>query len=145
MIEPKNSLKNKFSNPTKTGRETSPKTEDEQTRNWFSVKDNEKTSHYYGIERGNRYVQRFKLLFRDGRVISMPYAHLPVFDYDPVGMLKIQTSEINVMIKGRALNKLLDWFNEQKVLWIKESASGIDGGEEAIFIQSIELQDEDDL
>lgn len=82
-------------------------------------------------------------MFKDGRVISLPYAHLPVFNYAPDGTLSIQTSEMTIVINGRALNRLADYFSEEKVLWVKESPSGIDDEEIEIFIKTIEWDIED--
>lgn len=72
--------------------------------------------------------------------MSIPYAHLPLFVYEPKGVLFIQTNEISITIKGRALVKLLDWFNEERIIWIKQSPSGVDTEEEDIFIESMVIQ-----
>lgn len=82
-------------------------------------------------------MRRFKLYFRDGQVISIPYAYLPIVIYEPDRFLNIKTSDLDIRIKGRGLNVLADFLNEEKVQWMKESPSSIDDENEAVFIQSI--------
>lgn len=95
-----------------------------------------------GIERGNRFVRRFKLLFKDGGTISVPYAFLPVIIHEPGKGLRIRTGEVEITIKGRGLNVLADHLNEEKVLWIKESGSGTDTGGEEVFVSDIDVEGE---
>lgn len=76
--------------------------------------------------------------------MSIPYATLPLLTYDPNGVLLIKSGEISIEIHGRGLVKLTDWFSEEKVLWIKESNSGIDDESEAIFIRQIAVKEGDD-
>ena len=104
------------------------------------MNEDENTPQFFGIQRGNKYVRRFKIYFRDGRVVSMPYAHLPLFLYDPAGTLSIQSSEFMIVVKGRGLGKLTDWFSQEMVLWLKESPSGTDNGEAEVFIREIEFE-----
>ncbi|MCB0518509.1 MAG: hypothetical protein H6577_10025 [Lewinellaceae bacterium] len=94
----------------------------------------------FGLERGNRFVRRFKLFFRDGRVISIPYAYLPVVIYDPDRDLKIKTADLEITVKGRGLDKLADHLNEEKVLWIKESASSVDTEDGEVFVFGITVE-----
>ena len=95
------------------------------------------TDGCFGLERGNRFVRRFKLYFRNGNMISIPYAFLPVFLFSPNKDLKIRTGEMEVTVKGRGMGKLSDHLNEEKVIWIKESASGVDTGDSEVFVESI--------
>lgn len=110
-------------------------TNPERSGNWQTP--DEQDADFYGLERGNRFVRRFKLFFRTGSVISIPYAYLPVIIYDPDKHLKIKTGELEITIKGRGLDKLSDWLNEEKVLWIKESASNIDSEDGDVFVSEI--------
>ena len=95
-----------------------------------------------GIERGNRFVRRFQLFLRDGCIISIPYAHLPVILYDPDESLRIKTGEMEITVTGRGLDTLAGWLNEEKLLWIRESASGTDTCEGGVFISGISLDGE---
>jgi hypothetical protein len=99
---------------------------------------------FVGIERGNRFVRRFKLYLRDGTIMSIPYATLPLLTYAPAGLLTIAANEVQITIHGRNLAKLTDWFSEEKVLWIKESHSGVDDDREDIFIAKIDVKESDD-
>lgn len=96
----------------------------------------------FGLERGNRFVRRFRLLFTGGSTISIPYAHLPVILYSPERGLRIRTGEMEVTVKGRGLDVLAGHLNEEKVLWIKESPSGTDTDEHAVFVSEISVEGE---
>ena len=113
--------------------------------NWpASQKTRTISSAFYAVEQGSRYVRRFKVYLRDGTVMSIPYATLPLMTYDPAGMITIKASELTIIIHGRGLGKLTDWFSEEKILWIKESPSGIDPEREEVFLSKIEVQEADD-
>lgn len=131
MSQKQENLKSSFGNQswTKTN----------QQGNWKSAKAPEQPAECFGIERGNRFVRRFKLFFRDGGIISIPYAHLPVIIFNPDKNLKIKTSDIQITVKGRGLDKLSDWLNEEKVLWIKESPSNIDTEDSEVFVSDIQV------
>ena len=132
MTEQSKDIKNRFTGRSATGTERS--------GNWKGAKDFDQPSAYFGIERGNRFVRRFKLLFRDGRVISVPYAYLPVIIYNPSQNLKIKTGEMEIIMEGRSLDKLADWLSEEKVLWIKEAPSGTDDETSEVFISYIRVE-----
>ncbi len=112
-------------------------TKPERSANWRKPKGAEQKPEHFGLERGNRFVRRFRLFFRNGCSTSIPYAHLPVIIYDPDKDLKIRTGDMEVTIKGRGLDRLSDHLNEEKVLWIKESASQTDTGEGGVFVSGI--------
>jgi len=99
-------------------------------------------SEYFGLEQGNGFVRRLKLLLRNGSIFSLPYAHLPVIIYEPDSDLKIRTREVEVTITGRGLDKLHHWLNEESVLWIKESASGADTEDTDVFVSGISIDGE---
>jgi len=134
MIEKKNDLKSNF-----RGRSS---IRGEQAGNWTPANKTDKAYHFFGLERGNRFVRRFKLLLRDGREFSVPYAYLPIILYDPDRNLIIRTGDVEITIVGRSLKILADWLNEEKVLWIKESESGIDDEDDEVFILSISVDGE---
>lgn len=132
MVEQNNNLKSKFK-----GRSTK---KSEQSGSWLGVGGTEKQNDFFSIERSNRYVRRFRLFFRDGKIISIPYAYLPIIIFDPDRSLLIKTSELEITIKGRALKILADHLSEEKVLWIKESSSGVDNQDSEVFISGIEIE-----
>ena len=134
MKEKKNTLGSQFKNRTETG--------DEPKRNWAKAEKPDNFQRFYGVEKGNRFVRRFKLYFRDGRVLSVPYAYLPLIVYDPGRDLDIKTGDLDIKIKGRGLHKLADWLSDEKVLWIRESASGIDDEDTEEFISQIDIEGE---
>jgi hypothetical protein len=132
MIEQNSNLKSKFRpRSTKKG---------EQSAKWTGAGSFDlKSNSFFDIERGNRFIRRFKLLFRDGRVISIPYAYLPVIIFDPARNLLIKTTDVEITIKGRTLNTLADWLSEEKVIWIKESESGVDDQGSEVFVSDIQI------
>ena len=96
----------------------------------------------FGLEQGNRFVRRFRLLFRNGSTVSIPYAHLPIVLYDPDKALRIRTGDLEVTIKGRGLGRLAGHFNDEKVTWAGESPSATDTGDEEVFISEISMDGE---
>lgn len=84
-------------------------------------------------------LKRFSIILRDGRQVSFPYSSLPIFDYRP-GLMSIISSGWQIEIKGRNLISLLDEFNKEQIVWIKELPSNIDGMDKEIFISEIQLK-----
>lgn len=80
------------------------------------------------------------LKFRSGRSVGVPYAVLPVTELEGNSVLKILAHDISIMIAGRNLEELRNYFHEELVTWIKESPSGTDTGEEGTFISNITIQ-----
>ncbi|MDF1864398.1 MAG: hypothetical protein P1U70_06170 [Saprospiraceae bacterium] len=124
-----NSLKSKFQTEEKILQDNSP--------SGIKPKYKIKGSHYFGIERGNKFVKRFKLIFRTGQIVSIPYAYLPIIINTPGRDLQIKMNDLEVVITGRGLNFLEEWLNEEKVLWIKESNTSIDEGKGEVYISNI--------
>ncbi len=131
MVEQNNNLKSKFK-----GRSTK---KNDQNAKWLGAGGAEKQNDFYSIERSNRFVRRFRLLFRDGRIFSIPYAYLPIIIFDPDRNLMIKTSELEITIKGRSLKTLADHLSEEKVIWIKESSSGVDDQDSEVFVSDIKV------
>ena len=99
-----------------------------------------KTFGYFAASANPALVKRFTLLFRGGERISVPYAFLPVIKLDQNGHIKISSGEIIIQIMGRGLAELETWLTAEKVLWIKESESGQDDEQEAVFVAAIETE-----
>ena len=85
-------------------------------------------------------VRRVQFQFATGRIVSLPYAFLPVVDYEPDEDLKLLTSGVIVTLTGRGLNILARHFNDERVLWIGESGSGLDDESQSVFISSITIE-----
>ena len=94
---------------------------------------------YFGIAEDTAFVLRIKLLFRDGRRVSIPYAYLPIIELRPDGELSIRTEDLSITVYGRGLVELEQWLSVERVLWIKESESGRDDEQTMMFISSIEI------
>ena len=97
---------------------------------------------YYGIETGNRFIKRFKLLFRNGKEVSIPYAFLPIFTLTSDQQIQIATHDIEIKVNGRGLHKICDYLNEEKILWIKESNTKIDDEELDVYVSDISISGE---
>jgi hypothetical protein len=132
MTDTKNghNLKNNFSHQSENGNSGT---------NWTRNKTPNVTHHYFGVERDGRILRRFRLFFRDGKVISIPYAYLPLIVYEPDHAIYIKTGELEIVIKGRALNLLAEELNMERIQWIKESESGTDDFEAPVFVESIRM------
>ena len=95
----------------------------------------------YGVEKGNRFVRRFRLFLRNGQVISVPYALLPIVILEADKSLRLKSHGLEVTVKGRSLHKVEEWLNEEKLLWLKEANTDMDDTEEyEVFIKSIEVE-----
>lgn len=101
--------------------------------------DNTTTKKLFGVETGNRLVRRFKLFFRSGQSISVPYALLPLIILEADKSLRLKAHGVEVLVKGRNLYRIEEWLNEEKLIWIKEAQTDMDDNEKyEVFIQSIE-------
>lgn len=106
---------------------------------------NEKQYSYFGIERNNKTIRRFKLILRSGKQVSIPYAFLPVIVLENEGFVCIKTKDISISIKGRGLKPLEEYLSKEVVRWIKESVSKRDTKETEDFISEIVIDGDMDL
>ena len=97
------------------------------------------TNSFVGIRWDDYDVRRLRLLLRDGRTLSIPYAYLPLFILVPNEGLTIKTTQLEVIIKGRGLARLEELLSQERVEWLRESNTEIDPGEKEFFIASIAL------
>lgn len=88
---------------------------------------------YFGVAMDDRYVQRFALMFSDGRRISIPYAVLPLIMLDAQARLHIVSRDFHVTITGKNLALLSDYLDRGLVTWIKEKTSPFNKKEEDEF------------
>lgn len=105
-----------------------------------SEKSKQEREEYYGVETENKLVKRFRLYLQDGRVLNIPYAWLPIYELRGAGTLLIKTSDTRITIEGQNLDQIEDWLNSEKLLWIRENASGQNDGENEVFVLSIHLE-----
>lgn len=107
---------------------------------WHQGKKPKTEYRCFGLNYEDRYLQRYVLYLRGGMSVSIAYAMLPVIKYRPEGLLYITTELVQVVLSGRGLNILARYLNEERVSWIRESESGMDDGQEDVFIGSIEVK-----
>ena len=110
--------------------------------NWQYNHGKNKNYPYFGVAGQDQVVKRFKLIFKTGKMISIPYAMLPIIYFDPVQNLTIKTSELVVSISGRSLHIIEDFFSMELVTWIKESPTQIDDGKANSFVSEIRIENE---
>lgn len=79
---------------------------------------------------------------RSGKVVSIPYAYLPVIVLTEDKQLVICTHDVEVIIKGRNLQKMEEWLNEERVIWIRESITNFDTGDSDVFVSDILIKGE---
>ncbi len=94
----------------------------------------------FGVETRNRLVRRFKLFFRSGQCISVPYALLPLIILEVDKNLRLKAHGLEILVKGRGLHRLEEYLNDEKLIWIKEAPSNMDDAESyEVFIAAIEV------
>lgn len=82
------------------------------------------------------------MLLRNGQVFSVPYSLLPIISLKPEAGLWIVTRELEVIIKGRNLQKLEEEFSREQVVWVRESETMIDDEKSEVFIAEINIESE---
>lgn len=90
------------------------------------------------------YLKRLKLIFRDGKRISMPYAYLPLITLEAIGNLIIKAGSFVVKIKGRGLDILEEALSQEIVSEIAESPTLVDDENSSVFIASIDIEGENE-
>ena len=100
-------------------------------------------SKYFKVDTASPYITSLKVICRDGHTVFIPYPLQPIIEYIPKEGIYIRTIQKTVLITGRNLPLMLDHLGSQRVTWIKESASGTDSGIEEIFIQTIDIINND--
>ena len=86
---------------------------------------------------------RFKLLLRSGAAYSVQYATISLISlWEDRSGLSILAPDLHIAVRGRNLIDLLGYFNNEEILYLKESASGTDVGQKGVFISSIQLEGE---
>lgn len=84
-------------------------------------------------------LRRFQIILKTGMAYSVPYSLLPIVILTEDAKLIIRAYGFIAKITGRNLKALDAYLHEERVLFIKESASGEDTGDAKIFISNIEV------
>ncbi|MBL7681773.1 MAG: hypothetical protein JNK00_00315 [Flavipsychrobacter sp.] len=103
---------------------------------------NDNTKPYYAAETGTAFIKRFKLILRTGKVVSIPYAFLPVITLTAEKDLIISTHDLEIFIRGRKLHKISEALSEERVVWIRESNTSIDTGDDDVYVSDILIKGE---
>jgi len=82
----------------------------------------------------------FELRTRDGRRSALPYSYVTRADFDPETGIEIHVSSAVVLVRGRALEDVFAYFLQNRLTWVREDSSGLDIGEEGVFVESLEVK-----
>ena len=72
-------------------------------------------------------------------MLSIPYAHLPVFYWTSEQDLIITVGNQNYTLSGRGLMVLEEFLAEERVMMLAESTSSQDNGQADLYIERIEV------
>jgi hypothetical protein len=84
-----------------------------------------------------RELRRFRLIFTDGRKISIPYARLPIVLLDTEGTLTLRMGDTEIIIEGRGLEMVEELFSEERIKYLRESNLSVDDFQQDVYIKSI--------
>lgn len=96
---------------------------------------------FFAIDTHSPFLTSLKIIQRDSSFLYLPYSTQPLVEFHPDNGITIRTLQKEINISGRGLTILADQIGMQRVMWIRESDSGIDSGEESLFIGKIEIID----
>jgi hypothetical protein len=106
--------------------------------NVFDLHASHSANHCVELADEGHTARRIRICWRTGRILSVPYAWLPLFDYDPqTGELHLATDQLRLIITGRGLQTLIEHFDSERVLTLAETDSEFDDGEHTIWISKI--------
>ena len=94
----------------------------------------------YAIAGENEIVKRFQFKLKSGEIYSLPYSLLPAYILTSEGQLVVRAYGLIATITGRNMMALEEYFNAERILWIRESATGLATGASPIFIANIEKE-----
>ena len=101
----------------------------------------EEEGKYFGFDRQeNGRALMFELRTRDGRRSALPYSYVTRADFDPEKGIEIYASNVVVLVKGRALEDIFSYFLQNRLMWVREDSSGMDIGEDGVFVESLEVK-----
>ena len=93
------------------------------------------------LEEDDRPALKIRLEFKNGNRYFFPYAYLTAVEYDVTGMLKLYTSEKEILITGRGLHEIEEHLYDNRIKVIKESKLNFPNSEKGLYIKSIEIND----
>lgn len=84
---------------------------------------------------------KLSVIFRNGSRCTIPYAYLIRTTYDVKGELSLFTSDQEITISGRGLDKIDDWLAVNQLQWVKQHVVNIDPQSDNVFIANIKVKD----
>ena len=97
-----------------------------------------KAKQCYAVVEGQKIIKRFKIALRSGTYHAIPYASLPIMIFDH-GKLIIKAYGMHIELFGRGTCIIEQYISEERLLFVKESQSGVDIDNEDVFIESIKV------
>ncbi|QYJ68813.1 hypothetical protein [Flavobacterium litorale] len=94
---------------------------------------------YATIVSDTEVLTRFKVILRSGVLQSIPYSTLPIITLIDNQLLIIKAHELTIKVTGRNLTVLEKNLSSERLIYLKESASGKDDGTSHVFIAHIEM------
>lgn len=98
-----------------------------------------KSDALYAINPNNKVLKYFRVILMDCSYYSISYALLPSFIYRS-GCLIIKSYGVHIEVNGTNLPLLEHYLSSQSLLYLKESATGINANNDDVFITSIKVQ-----
>ncbi len=106
------------------------------------AEETEQQSKFFGFEpQPSGRALMFELRTRDGRRSALPYSYVTRADFDTGKGIEIYVSNVVVLIKGRAMEDIFAYFLQNRLTWVREDSSGMDIGDEGVFVESLEVKD----
>lgn len=81
-----------------------------------------------------------ELRTRDGKRQALPYSYMTKAGFDPETGIEVHVSDVTIVLKGRGLGEVFTYLVQNRLNWVREDFSGIDTGEEDVFVECIELK-----
>lgn len=98
-----------------------------------------KSDALYAVSPNNKVLKYFRVILMDCSYFSISYALLPSFIYKS-GCLMIKSYGVHIEVNGTHLPILEHYLSNQSLLYLKESATGINTNNDDVFITSIKVQ-----
>lgn len=92
-----------------------------------------------GLEVMGKQAQKLRFILKNGNRHVFSYAFIVEVIFEVEGCLSIYTSEREIIILGRGLDKVEEWIFESRVTWIREDARSFDPQDEEVFVAKIEV------
>ncbi|MGH1384301.1 hypothetical protein [Kordia sp.] len=93
----------------------------------------------YAVSNGEAHIRRFRVILKDGSYYSLPYSLLPVLIYTGEKLI-IKSYGIHISIFGKGLSIIENHINNETLLYVRESITGIDIEEHDVFISAITIE-----